>query len=101
MLNRKNIRTKRPMEKLNHQMFGSFMALWKVSHATYVLQLPERWGIHLVFNVGLLELYQKDTCGHRTNEVSIPDIVDNEPSYIIVGVLDSHWYARTKQKFPQ
>src|SRR5205807_9526608 len=55
MLNRKNIRTRRPMEKLDHQMFEPFVVLRKVGHAAYELQLPEHWGIHPVFNVGLLE----------------------------------------------
>ena len=101
MLNRKNIRTKRPMEKLDHRMFGPFVVLRKIGRAAYELQLPERWGIHPVFNVGLLEPYREDASGQRTKEVPVPDIVDNEPSYVIEGVLDSRWYGGTKQKFPQ
>ena len=101
MLNRKYIHTKWPVEKLNHQMFGPFVVLQKIGRATYKLPLPECWGIHSVFNVGLLEPYLEEVRCHRAKEVPIPYIFDNEPSYVIERVLDSCWYGGTKQKFPQ
>ena len=101
MLNRKNIRTKRPMEKLDQQMFGPFVVKRKVGTRAYEIELPSRWSIHPVFNVGLLEPYREDPSGLRNKEVPLPDVVDNEPSYVIVGILDSRWYGGVKQKFPQ
>jgi hypothetical protein len=101
MLNRKNIRTKRPMEKLDHRMFGPFVVKRKVGSRAYELELPSRWSIHPVFNVGLLEPYREDPNGSRAKEVPVPDVVDNEPSYVIEGILDSRWYGGAKQKFPQ
>ena len=89
------------MEKLDQRMFGPFVVLRKVGRAAYELQLPEHWGIHSVFNVRLLEPYGEDVSCRRTKEVPTPDIIDNEPSYVIGGVLDSRWYGRIKQKFPQ
>ena len=89
------------MEKLDHRMFGPFVVLRKVGHAAYELELPERWGIHPVFNVGLLEPYREEASSCRTKEVPILDIVDNEPSYVIEGVWDSRLYGQTKQKFPK
>ncbi|CUS12179.1 unnamed protein product, partial [Tuber aestivum] len=100
MLNRKNIRTKRPMEKLDHRMFGPFMVRRKVGNRAYELQLPARWSIHPVFNVGLLEPYREDPSGRRTKEVPVPEIVDNEASYDIEAVIDSRWYGNMKAKFP-
>jgi len=29
-----------------------------------------------------------------------PDIVDNEPSYVVAEVVDSRWYGNPKSKFP-
>ena len=58
--------------------------------------------MHQVFTVYLLEPYREDSSGWRTKEVPIPDIVDNELSYVIEGVFDSRWYyGRKKQKFSQ
>jgi len=39
-LNRKNIRTKRPMEKLDHKMFGPFVVKRKIGSRAYELELP-------------------------------------------------------------
>ena len=41
LLNRKNIHTKRPMEKLDHKMFGPFIVNRKVRSRAYEIELPE------------------------------------------------------------
>ena len=43
MLNRKNLRTTRPMEKLDHKMFGPVVVKRKVGSRAYEVELPERW----------------------------------------------------------
>jgi len=53
MLNHKNLRTKRPMEKLDHKMFGHFVVKRKVGSRAYEVELPERWDIHPVFHDSL------------------------------------------------
>ena len=40
MLNRKNIRTKRAMEKLDHKMFGPFVVKRKIGYRANELELP-------------------------------------------------------------
>jgi len=42
MLNRKNLRTKRPMEKLDHKRFGLFVVKCEVGSRAYEVELPER-----------------------------------------------------------
>jgi len=62
-LNRKILRTQSPMEKLDHTMFGPFVVKRKVGSRAYKIELPERWDIHPVFHVSLLEPYGEDTVG--------------------------------------
>ncbi|CUS15717.1 unnamed protein product, partial [Tuber aestivum] len=91
ILNRKNIRTKGPMRTLDHRMFVPFVIKRKVGNRAYELQLPARWAIHPVFNVGLLEPDREGVSRKRIKEVPIPQRVDNEGSYIIEAVVDSRW----------
>jgi len=98
-LNSKNLRTKRPVEKLDHKMFGPFVVKRKVGSRAYEVELPEREDIHPVFHVSLLEPYCEDPVGRPQQIIPTPDIVDNEPSYVVAGVVDSKWYGNPKSKF--
>jgi len=89
MLNRKNLRTKRSMEKLDHMIFGTFVVKRKVGSRAYEIELTERWDIHPVFHVSLLEPYYEDPMGRPQTEIPTPDIVDNKPSYVVTEVVDS------------
>ena len=100
MLNGKNISTKRPMEKLDNRMFGPFVIQRKIGTRAYKLELPERWDIHPVFHVSLLEPYREDPGRRPQKAVPIPEIIDNEPSYVVSELLDSRWYGNPKSKFP-
>ena len=100
MLNRKNLRTKRPMEKLDHMMFGPFVVKTKVGSRADEIELGERWDIHPVFPVSLLEPSCEDPVGRPQKIIPTPDIVDNEPSYVVAEVVDSRSYENPKSKFP-
>ena len=76
MLNRKNIRTRRPIEKLDHRMFGPFVVKRKVPSRAYELELPSCWTLHPVFHVSLLETYREDPIGLPAKEILVPDIVE-------------------------
>jgi len=78
MLNCKNLRTQRPMEKQDHKMFGPFVVKRKVGSRAYEIELPERWDIHPVFHVSLLEPYRQAPVGRPQKTIPTPDIVDNE-----------------------
>ena len=66
----------------------------------YEVELPERWDIHPVFHVSLLEPYREDPVGRPQKMIPTPDIVDNDPSYLVAEVVDSRWYGNPKSKFP-
>ncbi|CAD6889293.1 unnamed protein product, partial [Tilletia caries] len=55
---RRNIRTTRPMDKLDHKRLGPFVIEQHVSENAYRLRLPSTLSrLHPVFNVQLLEPY--------------------------------------------
>jgi len=78
MLNRKNLRTKRPMQKLDHKMFGHFVVKRKVGSRVYEIEVQERWGMHPVFRVSLFERYGEDPVSRPPKIIATPDVVDNE-----------------------
>ena len=57
--------------------------------------------IHPVFYVGLLELYCESTNPTRKQDPPMPDKVDNQPSFVVEDILDSHWYGPKGAKFPK
>ena len=88
------------MEKLDHRMFGPFVIKRRVGSRAYELELPARWTLHPVFHVSLLEPYREDPIGRPTKEIPVPDIVEEQPSYVVTEVVDSRWYGNAKSKFP-
>jgi hypothetical protein len=52
---RRNIKTKRPNEKLDHRKLGPFKIRKKLGKLSYELELPKTMRIHPIFHVSLLE----------------------------------------------
>ena len=52
---RRNIKTKRPSDKLDHTKLGPFKIKEKLGPVTFKLELPEHMRIHPVFHIALLE----------------------------------------------
>jgi len=99
ILNRKNLSTKRPMEKRDHKILGPFIVLRKIGSRAYEIELPEIWEIYPVFHVGLLEPCTEDPNRRPQKEIQTPDIVDNEPSDVVSEIVDSRWYGNPKKTF--
>jgi len=100
MLNRKNLRSKRPMEKLAYRMFEPFLVKRKVGSRAYEIELPERWDIHPICYVSLYESYREDSVCRPQKIITRPDIEDNKPGNIVAEVVDSRCYGNPKSKFP-
>jgi len=62
-LNGRNIKTRRPSKKMDHKNHGPFQIEKVVSPLAVRLTLPQKWKIHNVFHVSLLEPYR--TSEHR------------------------------------
>jgi len=60
-LNAKNSRTKRPAKKLAPKPYAPFKTLEQRGELAYKLEISDRWKIHPVFHVSLLEPYRTST----------------------------------------
>jgi len=99
MLNQKNICTKRAVAKLDHKRFGPFVVKRKIGSGAYELELPVRWTLHPVLNVGLLEPYRKGPKERPRVAMPALDIVHSDPNYVVWEVVDSRWYGNPKSRF--
>ena len=72
-----NIKTKRPMRKLDSKKIGPFLILEKVSSHAYRLDLPRTMKIHNVFHANLLTPFKEDSDFHR-RQVAPPPVVTEE-----------------------
>jgi hypothetical protein len=93
-LDLRNVKTKRPMKKLNHKRHGLFPILVKIGSHAYRLQLPPAMkGIHNVFHVTLLEKVQPEYYPQRRQPPPPAVEVDGELHYEVAKILDS-WRNR-------
>ena len=93
---RRNIKTKRPSDKLDHTKLGPFKIEEKLGPVTFKLKLPETMRIHPVFHISLLEPAPQNA---RQTSVDISEElqeqrfeverildcqdIDNKPHYLI------------------
>ena len=85
-----NVKTKRPMKKLDSKRAGPFQILAKISTHAYQLQLPVSMrGIHDVFHVSLLEKTHEDTFPQHRQPPPPPIEINGEQVYEVADILDS------------
>jgi len=80
---RKNIKTKRPSNKLDHTKLGPYKIQRKLGPVTYELKVPESMKIHKVFHISLLEPAPDNA---QPNYVEL-DEETQEPRYEVDNVL--------------
>ena len=81
---RRNIKTRRPSNKLDFKKLGPFKIKTKVSDPNYRLELPKTMRIHPVFHASLLEPAPRNAKPDTTAEIE-----DEEPEYEVESILDS------------
>lgn len=94
LLDRRNIRTKRPSIKLHHKKFGPFKVLEKVDLSSYRLNLLAQWKIHSVFHIRLLEHYREPQDPTRRLIPPPPEMEEEEESWVVKEVVDSRTMGR-------
>jgi hypothetical protein len=90
-LNRRNIRTNRPSQKLDVKRMGSFRSEEIVGERKLAchLQLPPQMPIHPVFHVSLLEPYKVSRFAGRMQARPPPMEVEGELEYEVKEIVDS------------
>ena len=89
MLNAKNIRTKRPSKKLAPKLYGPFKILEQRGELAYKLELSERWKIHPVFHVSLLEPYRTSIRPAREQPPMEPEEIDGDLEWEVEKIIKS------------
>lgn len=80
---RRNIKTKRPSEKLDWKKLGPFKIEKKVSKVNYRLTLPKKMRIHPVFHISLLEPAPKNA------KLETQEETQKDGEYEVEEILDS------------
>ena len=87
-LERKNISSLRPSQKLDDRCYGPFEIIKKVMPTAYQLKLPPQWGIHDVFHVSLLRPVHEDFTVHpNPYPRPPPEIIDDEERWPVERIL--------------
>jgi hypothetical protein len=89
---RKNIKTARPSDKLDHKKLGPFKISEVKGPVNFKLELPKTMNIHPVFHISLLESAPKDA---PRAPLTVIEPVNPETEYDIEGILDCK-YIRGK-----
>jgi hypothetical protein len=86
----RNVKTRRPMKKLDHKRHGPFEIKDKISTHAYRLKFPPSLkGIHDVFHVSLLEKVAPEHHPKRRPDPPPPMEADGEESFEVAEILDS------------
>jgi hypothetical protein len=86
---RRNVKTARPSDKLDHKRLGPFPITAKIGKAAFRLQLPPSMKIHPVFHVALLEPFRPNDIPGRVQDPPPPVIVDDHEEFEVETILDS------------
>src|ERR1700736_6308236 len=90
-----NIRTKRPMKKLDDKRFGPFEILEKIGYSAYKLSLPKSWKQYPVFNESLLTPYIAPSFKNQDIPRPPPDIdEEGHPVYEVEEILEKRQRGR-------
>ena len=82
---RRNIKTKRPSDKLDYKKLGPFPITQVISKTNYRLSLPITMKIHPVFHISLLEPAHPNA----DNQDRVEVIPENEEEYEVEQILDT------------
>ncbi|KAF8830708.1 hypothetical protein HHX47_DHR2000968 [Lentinula edodes] len=88
-LNMENVRTRRPMKKLDHKWTGPYSILAKIGSHAYRLDLPgDLHKIHNVFHVDRLKPHFHDKFKRQTSPPP-PIFIKGETEHFVEDILDS------------
>ena len=91
----RNIKTKRPSDKLDHKKLGPFKIEKVIGPVNYKLKLPTTMNIHPVFHISLLEPAPEGAPEAPRTEI---EAVNPEEEYDMETILD-YQYIRNQVKY--
>ena len=97
-LDTRNMRTIRPMRKLDDRNAGPFRVIRAVRPRAYELDLPAEMQLRTrVFHTALLELAQMDPLPGQINPPPPPVIIRGHEEWFVEEILDSRWHCGVLQ----
>lgn len=88
---RKNIKTKRPSDKLDWKKIGPFLIKRKISNINYELSLPDGMKIHPIFHISLLEKAPDDSA------LATRITIDNTTEYEVERILKARGNTKKRE----
>jgi hypothetical protein len=92
VLNGQNIQTRRPSHKLDHKNHGPFQVEKIISPLAVKLSLPQKWKLHDVFHVSLVEPYRRSEHREPLNTAKVlreADDIKQSEEYHVEEVITS------------
>ena len=96
IIDKKNMGTRRPSNKLDHSKGGLFPITKMVGKRSFHVQLPEVSQAHPTFHVQLLEPYRVSQEESRRTRPPTPKPIDGEVNYIVRDIVESRKDNRKK-----
>jgi transposase InsO family protein len=91
MLASTNLRQQRPNKKLSDRYLGPFKVTGVIGEQAYELELPEKWTVHPVFHVSLLEPYKRRPGEDPALHPEAVLLEGDEEEYEVEEILDDRW----------
>ena len=86
----KFFRTIQPSKKLSEKYFGPYKIIAQAGPLSWTLHLPDSmWAVHPVFHISMLKYAVSDPIPNQYQTPPPPVVVDGEPEYEILEILDS------------
>lgn len=98
MVDKENMPTQRPLNKLDHRKVGPFQIIKAVRKRAYHLQFLEGNWAHLTYHVQMVERYWQSAESSQQIEPSEPKPIDGEENWPVQDIADSHRNNRKKGK---
>jgi transposase InsO family protein len=89
LLLRRNLKTARPLDKLDHRKLGPYTITEQINDVAFRLDLPSSLKIHNVFHVSLLEKYHANSIPNRIQEPPLPVIIADQEEFEVDQIVDS------------
>ena len=97
MLSAKNLKMKKPNQKLSDKAVGPFRIRACIGKQAYRLAMPPTYRIHPVFHVSLLALYKQRANDPDLSEYPLLELIEDEEEYPVERILQKRTRKGVKE----